>query len=125
MTTRKVVYGESFKGYWNEFKGLTKKVMAFLYLPTLLTAYLNPLLQVPAIALQSYIFKKYIDPIKEKPKKEKDQPPYSVALGNVARKAGRGISDAIYGIGKSVGDKLYSPAAKPAPKPGPAAAPAH
>lgn len=97
MLTKKIIYRESFKGFWSEYKGISKKVLAFLYLPTLLTTYLNLLWQVPAIALQGYLFKRFIAKDKKEPE-QKDKTPYSAAIRNVSYR----IFNAPYDIGKAI-----------------------
>ncbi len=125
MTTDHIVKNKSLSGLVGKFKEhykpVAKKALWWLTIPTYLTTFLPGLWQVPSIAVQGYIFRKYIAPHKKEPKEEKDKTPYPVAAFNVTSKLVRnsvkGFYDAVYAVGAS----LYKAAPKPAaPTPQPA-----
>ena len=124
LGAKKLLFRESFTGYWKELKEKSKKVMKYLYLPTLLSTYAHPLLVVPLIAAQSYIFKRFIDKDKSEKTEEKSKTPLYAAFGNVAKKTVYGTGQATYAIGSALFEKLdkwfaplKAPAAGPAPAP--------
>lgn len=120
LTADHLVKNKKFSGLAKRFKeGYTKmttKAIAFLSIPTYLTTFLPGIWQVPSIALQSYIFRKYIAPDKKEPKAEKDKTPYLVATSNVISKLGNRLIysplKALYEIGSGY---AYSPALQPKP----------
>ncbi len=110
---------ENFK---QNYRKMTKKVILWLSIPTYLTTFLPGPWQIPSIAIQSYIFKKYIAGDGKETAKEKDKTPYSVVAANAIRRLGNGISGlyrSIYDFGSTLfrgshkrADK--TPAAQPA-----------
>ena len=80
-----------------------------------------------AIGLANYLYRKFVVSKKEEEGKEIDKTPYLVAASNVsyklARNTTKGLFDAVYAIGSSLGD-LYKTSPKPA-APKQESAPAH
>lgn len=129
IVKKKSLYIENFRKRW---KDMSKKALLYLSIPTYLTQFLPGLLQIPSIALQSYIFKKYIAKDSESTA-PKDKTPLYVAARNITKKVVYGTSQAAYAIGSTFYEKIkwfFSSAAKKAseavqPQGTPATAGAH
>ena len=119
LTTDHIVKNKSLSGLGKKFKekymDITKKAILYLSIPTYLTTFLPGPLQIPSIALQSYIFRKFIAPDKKEPEKPKDKTPYLVAFGNVMGRTTKGLYEAVYTIGSTLKEKLYKATVPQAP----------
>ena len=96
ITTKHLVEKKTLTGivenFKQNYKRITKKAIYYLALPTLLTTFLPGPWQIPAIALQSYIFAKYIAPDEKDKSEEKEKTTYRAAF----RSLGEKISKAFY-----------------------------
>lgn len=89
IVKKKSLYIENFK---KRFIDISKKAIKYLSIPTYLTQFLPGVLQIPSIALQSYIFKKYIARDKKSRTETKEKTTYRAAF----RSLGEKISKAFY-----------------------------
>lgn len=112
IVKKKSLYIENFK---KRLTHISKKAIKYLSIPTYLTQFLPGILQIPSIALQSYIFKKYIIGEKKEKTKQKDKTPYHVAASNVINKTYGRITSAAYDLGSLVRNFFKAPAPTPAP----------
>ena len=92
MTTDHIVKKKTLSGlaenFKQNYKRITKKVLKYLTIPAYLATFLPLLAQIPALAVQAFVFKKYIADGEKEPKEEKDKTPYYVAASKVMYKLG-------------------------------------
>lgn len=120
MTTDHLVKEKSFRGLGKKFKEhympALKKVIKWLAIPTFFTTYLPVPWQVPSIAAQSFVFRKYIMPSKKEPKEEKDKTTYRAATSNVIKRLGSKLVSPLKAV-YEIGSNLYRPKQPPAAQP--------
>ena len=101
------------KNYWPNVKKTFKAIWPLNLLSALFFS--QPAYIVGAIGLANYLYRKFVVSKKEEEGKEIDKTPYLVAASNVsyklARNTTKGLFDAVYAIGSSLGD-LYKTSPK-------------
>ncbi|MBI2101208.1 hypothetical protein HYT53_01230 [Candidatus Woesearchaeota archaeon] len=98
------------ENFWDKYKKINKLAMAILSVPTYLTTFLPTLAQIPALALQAWVFKKFI--VGDEKTEPKDKTPYSVAAPSVLGKLVSNTYRIMQETGYSLG--MHKMAEKPA-----------
>lgn len=116
MASDHIVKEKSLRGLGTKFKdhyaSVTKKVLKWLAIPTYLTTFLPGIWQVPSIAVQSYVFRKFIAPHKKEPKEVKDRTPY---FSNAIKKIGSATASPFKALYEISGG-FYKPPKEPSPQ---------
>ena len=125
MTTDHIVKKKTLSGiaenFKQNYKRITKKVLKYLTIPTYLTTFLPTLWQIPALALQAYVFKKYVAKDEKEKAEQKVKTPYYVATSRAIYKLGYNLFYAPLIATQAIGSTLRDFFKKtPAPEPKPA-----